>query len=328
MSETHRLGRRDVLAGIAGASVAAGGLAVGTLATFSDTKHDSGSLTSGQWGNRVAYTDGGTLQSVTRSDGITGYNTSGVDVLGPVAAGFSGSRHHIPIVDGSGNLVLVAADGTENALDTSGTQPPLASKSILATAAWNGHPLSVYYPGNNASKLLRIAPDGTNELIAEPENGVKATLGAGDINGDGTPEFVFVDGSGTIRYIVPASESTTRDIKSTSISPGSNNNFGAGPPALVDGYGDVVPAINGSGGVGLIDAGGWAEKSLTAGSTAAKTATTARDFDGDGALEIVFVSYADKYLKYLDDVGGTNSVETITDGSGSEIPADTARGVL
>lgn len=328
MSWTGGLSRRELLAGVAGAGAASSGFFVGTFASFSDTESDSGSLTSGTWSDgRVDYTDSGTLYSVADGDGTSSYGVSGVGVLGPVETGFDGSAYHLPVVDDAGDLVLVAADGSQTTLSTDATQPPRTSKSILATATWNGNPLSVYYPGNNDSKLFRVAPGSSATQVANPSNGAKAALGAGDIDGDGTDEFVFVDGSATVRYVVPATDQTSRDIKSTSISPGSNNNFGAGTPGAVDGYGDVVPAVNGSAGLGLIDAGGWAEKSLTSGSTASKTAVTLGDYDTDGADELMFLN-SNGYLRYLDGVGGTNDVTTITDSGGNPIAADTKRGVL
>jgi predicted ribosomally synthesized peptide with SipW-like signal peptide len=329
MSDTCR-SRRELLATAAGVSIAAGGLVGGTLGALSDTESDSGSLTTAKWSSyeRVSYTGGGTLYSLAKSDSEVSYGVDGVDALGPVESGFAGSDYHNPNVDGADTLALVAVDGTRTTLDTSGKQPPRGKKSILAAATWNGHPLSVYYAGSQGSKLLRIAPGGDPQLIAEPGDGAKAALGAGDINGDGVAEFVFVDGSATIQYIVPASENTTRDITSTGAGPGSNNNYGVGPPVSIDGYGIVVPAVNGSGGLGLIDANGWVEKSLTSGSTASKTAVVGLDFDADESNEIVFVGYTDNYLRYLDGVGDTNDIETIYDSAGDPVPADTKRGVL
>ncbi|WP_423750998.1 hypothetical protein [Salinirarus marinus] len=328
---TERLGRREVLVSVAGGSLASAGLIGGTTAAFIDGETASGTLATGTWGGdgaRVAYTDGGTLYSLVQSGGTTAYGVTDVDVLGPVETGFGGSSYHVPLVDGGGTLRLVAADGTQTALDTSAARPPRGAKSVLATAAWNGHPLSVYYPGSNESKLFRVAPGGTAKQVSEPGNGVKAVLGAGDIDGDGTAEFVFVDGSGTIRYIVPSGENASRGIESTGTGPGSNNNYGAGRPSAVGGYGVVVPAVNGSGGLGLVGANGWVEKSLTAGSTASKTAVAPCDFDGDDAVELVFVGSSNAHLQFLDDVGGANDVGTIADSSGDPVPADTSRGVL
>jgi hypothetical protein len=326
MTTAHRYRRRAYLVGLATAS--AGAVVGGTYGAFSDTASDSGSLTSSAWSVcRAVYTDGGALGSTTGSGSVTTYGVSGVDVLGPSEAGFDGSPYHVPIVDGNGNLLLIAADGSQTAFDVGGKKTARGSKAALATATWNGNPLSVYYPGDKESKLFRVAPGESAERISKPGNGIKAALGAGDIDDDGTAEFAFADGSGTVRYIVPSGTNNSRDIHSTGVSPGSNNNYGIGGPADVGGYGEVVPAVNGSGGLGLLDADGWVEKSLTGGSTAKKTAVHACDFDGDGNSELVFAGYSNSYLQYLDDVGGSNDVVTVTDDAGDAIPVDTKRGV-
>jgi hypothetical protein len=152
-------------------------------------------------------------------------------------------------------------------------------------------------------------------------------LGPGDIDGDGVEEFVFVDGSATVRYIVPDTDSTSRAVKSTGTSPGSNNNYGAGTPIAIDGYGVVVPVVNGSGGLGLLDADGWVEKSLTAGSTATKAPVFGCDFDGDGDVEVAFAGYSDSHLKLLGDIGGTNSVTEVADADGDPVAVDAKRGI-
>ena len=224
-------------------------------------------------------------------------------------------------------MLVVAADGTESTFGVDSKKTPRGSKARLATATWNGHPLSVYYPGSNESKLFRVAPGEKSKWVSKPSNGIKAAVGTGDINGDGAAEFCFVDGSATIRYIVPSGTNNERDVRSTGQSVGSNNNYGIGAPSTVEGYGMVMPAVNGSGGLGLLGADGWAEKSLTDGSTARKTAVHACDFDDDGATEIVFAGYSNGYLEYLDDVGGTNDVVTVGTDAGDPIPVDSKRGV-
>jgi predicted ribosomally synthesized peptide with SipW-like signal peptide len=317
-----------MLATVAGASLAAGGFVGGTLASFSDNESDSDSLETDVWETapkRVTYTKDGNLHSAVDT-GTTSYGVSGVDVIGPVETGFSGSDYHIPIVDGNDNIDLVAKDGSTNQLDL-GSTTLRGKKSLLATATWNDHPLSVYYAGSNASTLYRIEPGGTPKTISQPSNGIKAALGAGDINGDGVVEFAFVDGSATVRYIVPDTDTTSRSIESTGTGPGSNNNYGVGSPIKIDGYGVVIPAVNGSGGLGILDAGGWVDKTLTSGSTAKKCPVFGCDFDDDGNVEIAFAGYSNGYLKYLDDVGGSNDVTTVTDSSGNNITVDSKRGV-
>lgn len=325
------LDRRELLAAVAaGVGIAvSGGAPATTMAAFRDQETDSDGLDTGVWDSyprRVTYTNGGTLRSATDST-TSGYSLDGTDVLGPVETGFDGSDYHVPVVDGNGDLLRVAADGTETAFGLDASRAPRGTKATLATATWNGHPRSVYYPGDGASNLYRVAPGGSAEHVAQLGNGIKAALGTGDIDDDGVAEFVFVDGSATVRYIVPATDSTSRTVESTGKSPGSNNNYGVGSPVDVDGYGTVVPAVNGSGALALLDASGWAASSLTSGSTAKKAPVFGCDFDDDGNAEIAFVGYDNGYLHHLNDVGGSNSVVTVTDDAGDPLAADAARGV-
>ena len=53
------------------------------------------------------------------------------------------------------------------------------------------------------------------------------------------------------------------------------------------------------------------------------------DVDGDCLVEIVYISSGDSAgdVKYIDDVRGSNSVNTITDSSDSPIVADSDRGI-
>lgn len=328
---TVRLDRRELLATVGGVAAACGvgGVGGATLAAFADDESDSDALDTGVWDTyprRVTYTTGGSLHTATNS--TTGsYDTSGVDVLGPVETGFDGSSYQTVLVDGDNDLVRVDADGTRTAFGLDDSRRPRGTKATLATAAWNGHPLSVYYPGSDASVLYRVEPGASATRVADLSNGIKAALGAGDIDGDGLEEFVFVDGSATVRYIVPATDSTTREVQSTGKSPGANNNYGTGSPIAVGGYGVVVPVVNGSGGLGLLDADGWAVQSLTAGSTAKKAPVFGCDFDDDGQVEVAFAGYDNGHLKYLEDVGGSNGVTDVTDDAGDPIAVDPARGV-
>lgn len=323
MPDSHRLTRREFLAAVVGTSAVAGGLVGGSTATFTDSETDSGSLTTGVWGgvdSRTAYTAGGSLTTVTDVGGTTGHGLGNAAVLGPVDDRFGATEYDVPVLQDDGTLSLVDEAGGTRQLDLGGTTPR-TQQSLLATAEWNGHPISVYYA--TGSDIYRVAPGTAATKIETPSNGATAVLGARDFDGDGTAELVFIDGSATVRYLSPADGSSSRRIDSTGISTGGG--YGAGEPRAVADYGVVVPAVNGSGGLGLLGPNGWAEKSLTEGSTAAKAPVHACDFDGDNERELVFVA-TDDTLRYLDDVGGTNDLVTITDSSGSPITADTGRG--
>lgn len=322
MNGPQSLDRRGVLAAIAGASVAVGGVG-GALASLSDRETATGALESGVWsGDRIAYTTNGFLHTATQDGGETNPDVGDVDVLGPVEYGFGGDTYHVPYVDGNSDLNLMSPDGSTTSLDTS-TQAPRGVSSALATASWDGAPLSVYYAGSNDDRLYRVAPDdGSPTQVADPTDGAVAALGAGDLDGDGDDEFVFLDVNGTVRYVA-----TDGTVGTTGVTPGTNDNYGAGAPASFDGYGVAVPAVDGSAGLGLVDVDGWADTGLTGDSTAKKAPVDGCDFDGDGANEIAYIDNSGR-LSYLDDVGGSNTVTGITDASGNDVQADPKRGVL
>ena len=317
-------GRRAVLAAVATAGFGIGRVDRTSLAAFSDTGTASGSLTTDIWSvvdGRVVYNRSDSLYSATQSE-TTAVGVSGAAVLGSADDRFADIEYGIPYLGSNAGLFLVDETGTTRELQT-GSTSPRTNQSLLAAASWNDTSIAVYY--TTGSEIYRTAPGTSPTLVESPPNGAKAVVGTGDLTGDGTAELAFVDGSATVRYIRPATDSTSRQIESTTKSPGGG--YGVGDPVAIDGYGTVLPAVNGSGGLGLLGANGWVEKALTTGSTARKCPVQARDFDDDGDTELLFAGYSDRSLQYLDDIGGTNTVRTVTDSAGDPIPVDTQQGV-
>jgi len=327
MSDKRRCtSRRNVLAGTAlmGATAVAGG--AGTHALFSDTGVESGTLTAGTWSdvNRVDFTRNGDLKSVVEGSAVTDHVPSGVNVTGSPTALLDGN-YSIPF-HGTTSLLTDALQYVDDAGNVSelatGATTVRTSSSILTTDSWDGSPNSVFYPNGNADTLYRVAPgeSGPTE-VASLSNGVTAALGAVDIDGDSTIEFAYVDGSAVVRYLKP---NDTTEYKAGGV--GANNNYGAGSSASFPGYGIQTPIVDGSNNVALM-AGDGTKTTLTSGSPAKKTALTGRDIDEDGELEVVFV-HADDKLAYVDDIGGSPTVTTLTDDTGSAVTGiDTGRGV-
>lgn len=323
-----RATRRAWLAALAVASVGSASLTGGSLAAFGDGETDGGSLTTDTWSRyprRVTYTSGGSLGSAVDS-GTASYGVGGVDVIGPVARGFAGSDYHVPVVDGSDALLLVAKDGSQTSLDL-GSTTPRGKASALAVAAWNGDPLSVYYPGGGASTLYRVAPGGTPATVAQPSNGIKAALGPGDVDGDGDRELLFADGSQQLRYVEP-NGSLEKVVNGGT---GSNDGIGAGSVADLDDDGVVaVVTIDGSNDlkvVGEPTAQGGEGKTTISSVDAAKAPVTVADVDGDDANEVVYVSTGG-HLKYVDDVYGSPTISFVRDADGDTVDADDATGVV
>jgi hypothetical protein len=331
VTDPHTPTRREFLLAVCGSSVVAGTGVGATMARFSDEADAEVTFQTAVWGEpiRLSYTDTGALRTLLDETEPDAYSVSDVVALGPADTGYANAAYRIPILDSGGNLSLVDDTGSVTSLATGSVSPRTPASSgqqgALASAAWDDNPRSVYFAGE--TDIYRVAPgEDAPTQVASLGNGATAVYGTGDVNGDRKPELVYADGSQTLRYIVPAGETGSRSFATTGVSPGGG--YGAGAPASIDGR-TVVPAVNGSGDIGLIGPNGWlsGQKSLTGKTVASKAPVAAGDVDGDGDNEIVFVGSIDGYLKYVTDIGGSNAVETVRNGSGEAVFADTKNGV-
>lgn len=319
MTETHRtLSRRTMLASLVTLGSTGFGAGITTQAAFSDSGTESGSWTAGMFGSgRVAYVTS-ELMTARHESGTSTYGVTDAPVIGPSTDIFD-STYSIPITDGNGNMKLVDDAGNVQSLATGDTSPR-TSKSILASGAWNGSGDTVFY--TDGSSIHRVAPgDSSPTTVRTTGNGANAMVGIIDIDEDGTDELLYVDGSAVVRYLKP-NDSTEYKIGGS----GANNQYGVGPPISTD-SGPRVPVINGSNAVALMAVDGT-KTTLTAGSTAKKTAVAGKDIDDDGTVEVTFVDTNNR-LMYADDLTQQTTPKEFYDGSGNLITnVDASVGVL
>ena len=247
---------------------------------------------------------------------------SGVDALGPPRTDLTGDgSNDLPYVEG-GNLKIIDSAGNTKTLVSDGAPSnPDTDKTLLAVGTWQGSSKSVFYVNENHNEIWRVDSSGSTAKVATPSNGANAVMGTGDIDGDGTEELLFADGSQQVRYL--ESGGTTKKLNGGGA--GSNNGIGVGQPPDFDADGTVrVVVVDGSNNVKIV---GDAEPDLTFTSTNAKKApVTSADVDDDGNLEIVYVGTSG-YLKYVDHPLGSPTIRTLTDNNGDKISGDGKLGV-
>lgn len=271
----------------------------------------------------IAYT------GVTAVDGDGGTETSlapsGVNALGPSDADIDGDGSiDLPYVSSGGDLQITDSNGqTATLVDSAHPSNPATSKTLLAVGSWKGSGTSVFYANGNNDRIYRIEDGGSPVEVAAPGDGAQAVMGIGDIDGDGTGELLFADGSQQVRYLEP--DGTVTELQGGGA--GSNNGIGVGQPPDFDGDGTVSTVIvDGSNNVKIVG-GAESDETFTA-TDARKAPLTTADVDGDGAIEIVYVSTDGDRVKYVDDPRGTAQIEQMTDANGDPITADGEVGVV
>ena len=251
------------------------------------------------------------------------------EIVGANAVDFTGptSNADIPFLSGSRNGFIATEVGanSDNQFKSNDPNPqPLTQKTRLTTAQWDGlndcnapkgaigdGENAVYYADNNSAAIYAINGSGAVQKVADPGNGASGVISIVDFDNDGREELLFIDSSSALRSLNP--DRTTEKIENADI--GSNNSVGAGPVADF-GNGIEMPVINGSQNVAVLDIENERQTALTSNGPAKKAACAPVDVDNDGAFEIVFLGNENAQIKYVDDVGGSNTVETLTVGTG------------
>jgi FlaG/FlaF family flagellin (archaellin) len=239
--------------------------------------------------------------------------------LGPAAADLDGDGDvDVPYVAASGELKLVDGSGAVTTIATDGdfSDEIEEDKSRLAVGTWKGSGPAVFFANENHDALYRVSASGTPTEVATPGDGVQSVVGVGDIDGDGTDELVFADGSQHLQYLEP--DGTTEKL--TNGGTGSNVGIGSGSLADFDGDGTVsVVVTDGSNNIKLVGAtSGEGTRTLTT-PNAEKSPPTVADVDGDSDAEIIYLAKSDETFRYVDDVGGSEVVRTLSDDSGADV---------
>jgi len=249
-----------------------------------------------------------------------------VEAIGANAADILGNGDtDIPYSDGSDMFVTYVGASSETRIySPSGSDPGiLTSKTRLSVGPWP--------PASLSGNMVMFADDGKNHIYGVDENGnteqltpgsygngAEGASGVADIDGDGKVELVFVDSSQQLRYL--NQDNTVNKINNGDI--GSNVSSGFGQPADFTGNGSPrVPFVDGSQNPALVDDAGNKE-TLNSSGVARKAAVAPVDIDDDGVLEFMFVGDSAGKIRWIDDVGGSNTVKGPLSVGGTEIVPD------
>jgi len=171
----------------------------------------------------------------------------------------------------------------------------------------------IFYADAGNSSIYGMYADGDIEKIATPSNNVAGVSGVTDIDGDGSVEMVFVDGSQQLRYL--NTDGSVTGLGNGGI--GSNNSAGFGPPADF-GKGIEIPFIDGGNNAAVIGSDNK-KTTLTSNGPAKKAAVAPVDVDNDDELEFCFLGVDEGKIMYIDDVYGNNSIETLKIGENDTV---------
>jgi len=268
--------------------------------------------------------DGGTVQTL---------GPSGVDALGPIGEDLDGDgAPELAYVD-NGNLNITDSQGNVNKLvDSSDTGAPRTSKALMATETWNRSGPSVFYADSGSDKVYRTNASTSSPVeVADPGNGANAVLDTGDIDGDGSDELVFLDGSQSVRYL--NQDGSIDNLANAGA--GASSGVGAGELITINGK-VWTTLVDGSNNIKLVtDDGGNEVRTIKPAQTpggkkgTAKSPITSADVDDDGSSEIVYLRNGNNKLRYVDDpLGPAEGIKQLTNSNGAEIKADSAIGVV
>lgn len=227
---------------------------------------------------------------------VTGPQTTDLDGDGELEIPYINDSTYVYTIDRSKEITVLFNASNHSDISNVGTD-----KSRIAVGTWNGSGVSVFFNNKNQDQIYRAGSDSAEQVVS-PSNGVRAVGAIYDIDEDGSDELLFVDGNQKLRY-VEEDGSTTVGIPNGSV--GENNGIGIGSPADFDGDGTPrVAFIDGNGILSLVTADGNKTTLTESGSEiqADMAPVSAFDWDGDGAVEIIYVTGSKLYL--ADDIGG------------------------
>lgn len=272
-------------------------------------------------GTGVVFVDesSGYLRSSDEDENIDAFDPARI---GPAEVDFDADgRVEIPHVSGSDTIRLI--DVTNESTTLPSGDIDTTGRSRLAVGTWNGSPVSVFYAGDGTINRTTPGARSPVRLNATAAYGVRAPVGPADIDNDGSTEFVYVDGGGTLRALENASDTDPERVGSDGLVSGG----GVGPAHDFDGDGAAsIPFVDDDGNVTLIDGTGsridlFAAHGISDGDPVDAASMAVRDVNDDGDAEIVYLRSGRPY--FLENVGNGSVREQLLEPDGDLGSSDT-----
>ncbi|RDI70819.1 DUF7266 family protein [Halopelagius longus] len=261
----------------------------------------------------VYVTPSGVLTSLSPDGTKTRYDADAVTAVGPKAVDFDGDGlREIPYVTAAGHVRLVDANNRTQTVATGAK----TSETTLAVGTFRGETSVFYANASDASRVYRASTANPPRRVETGGGGVAADAVAGpaDYDGDAVTDLAYVESS-ELKYVnqsANATESTGVAVDSDGV--GAPRRLTATDPA-------EVPVVN-TNNLHIVYESGINDTLVTGGVEPA--AATGVDWQGDSALEVVYVDSSTNELRVVTLSGASNAV---TDGDGNRIAVDTAAGV-
>jgi hypothetical protein len=287
----------------------------------------------------VAYINqtSGSLETVDSAGEITTFAAgANVETVGSTVDIDGDPEVEVTYVTSSGNIRYIDKDDSTPTTLLSSVN---AKKAGIAAGSWNGSPTSVFFANNNDEDgLYRKEVGGTRQLVATFSQKLRAVIGIGDVDDDGSDEIVTVtngqkiamlddDGTTYISNVQPASSSGLAIGAITDY-----NGDGQDRVAIIDGSNN--PKLVGCGFTGGGDfkcnRGKDGTVTFTGAAAAKKAPFGAGDIDGDSRPEVVYAENVNSPAELYNISVTGDSVESegyVTDSGGSRITINVAKGV-
>jgi hypothetical protein len=246
----------------------------------------------------IAFTNGNEKVRIVFENGTT-HNT-GIDakVIGPIADMDNDGTLEVTSVGTNGKIQLIPATTSVNNGDETTFNSAKSSKKNPSSATIGIGDVD----GDGTPSVLYVRKN-KNEIRRVESGGETAVMFTANNNGaDGVLGYDDYDNDNTDEVVYIGGSQEIRygpSETSTGVGPAINNGVAVGPVATYEGTKRVPGDFGGSNNLGLLDYTGSPVNSMSNGN-ASKTGMAAADVTGNGELEILFVNSNDGNIYYAD----------------------------
>lgn len=257
------------------------------------------------------------------------------------------SKKVIPFLENKTRLGLFYPDNNQvQYMTLSYAHAADIDQTLIAGGTWGDRDL-ILYAGQDNETIYGV-DQGTVVSLAQPQNGVSAISGIGDVDGDGQGELVFADASSQnrLRYVnLQSSGNGSSQVfpvlqQDPTATPGDSDALGVPGDYNKDGMASV-PIVDANNSVALVSQTDpvqyFGVNQWTGCNCAEQASVTTTNLDDDASLEFVFIQKTDHSANYfenrgesptplLNDQAETVSVDTSTIGAISAAAAGSDSG--